>query len=1061
MPVLLTRSPGPTRPLTDPAEEGVLDTGEVRQYEFDGEEGVVALGPVTTAHAGTRRRIAVFPESERVDGRSRFGAADFTWRLRTPGRTLTPRDQHGHRVGGHPTGLDGGPEHGLPCWMPDQWTVLDLDLSEIDGEDYQLEMVVDPGVVGHGWIQDAGDLPAPPAPTDPVDAVHMTRGTHSREMFSRGNTLPFACLPHGTTFVTPLTNARNRHWLYEWAPDGGPRLQALAFSHCPSPWISEYGQFQLMPWIGEPVMDPRRRSMGFGHDDERDGVDRYRVRFDTGVSADVVPTHSGAWFRIDFGAAGGTRRGVVLDQQFRGSTTITPLPDGRAAITAIVESAPDSSKAHRDPVTYYYGETLQTVRPVPAVDNPRRLARLVPLGRRRHQAAAVELPESGLLDVQIVSSHIGVAQARDTLAREIGARTFADVAREARDTWNTLLGRLRLSCEATDDQRVTAYTNLARLHCWPNAAHEVVGDPASEGTLQYASPYHSADPLPVSTTTTSRVVDGELFVNNGFWDTYRTAWPHFHFFTPDLARPLLDGTVQQYLDGGWTARWSGPGYIDCMPGASADVVFADAAAHGLHFDEVAAYDSALRNACVPPPDRFVGRKGIRTSRFAGFTSTDVQEGMSWSLENAITDDAIAVWSRSLAGRADALGVPGRAGEFATNAEWFARRSLQYRTLFDPRIGFFQGRGPSGSWRNEPERFDPRAWGGDYTETNAWGMAVTPWHDGAGLAGLYGGEAGLAATLDAIFATQEEADEHTLGHYHRFVHEMVEARAIRCGMAAMSNQPAHHVPFMYLHAGQPWKTQWWTREMLDRLFVGTEIGQGYPGDEDNGEMSAWWLWAAMGLYPLRPGSGSLALTAPLFGEMSFDRGPAGRLTVRADHPEHRFVQWVRIDGREWEEVTVPVARLAGDVVVEFGLGPEPSAWGAASRPSSASEGISSVRDLTSGATVIVGESPAVGAPLIDDRGEQAVSVPPGRSIVVRLREEAVPLLGTITRADRGRVHWQVFATTDAGERLVADFIQEPLWRDQIQAFALDDCPPVRELRLVADEPVELTQIEFLG
>ena len=178
---------------------------------------------------------------------------------------------------------------------------------------------------------------------------------------------------------------------------------------------------------------------------------------------------------------------------------------------------------------------------------------------------------------------------------------------------------------------------------------------------------------------------------------------------PDPA--LLDGTVQEYLDGGWTARWSGPGYIDSMPGAGADVVFADAAAHALPFQELAAYDSAVRNACVPPPSRFVGRKGLATSRFTGFTSTDVDEGLSWSLENAITDDAVAQWSKRLADRADALGVPERREEFLVNAQWLGRRSLDYRTLFDPRMDFFQGRRADGSWRREPDDFDPRAWGG--------------------------------------------------------------------------------------------------------------------------------------------------------------------------------------------------------------------------------------------------------------------------------------------------------------------------------------------------------------
>ncbi len=363
-------------------------------------------------------------------------------------------------------------------------------------------------------------------------------------------------------------------------------------------------------------------------------------------------------------------------------------------------------------------------------------------------------------------------------------------------------------------------------------------------------------------------------MNNGFWDTYRTAWPHYCFFTPDLADDLVDGVVEQFRDGGWTARWSAPGYVDSMPGASADVVLADAASHGRRFDETGGYDSALRNACVPPPHPWVGRKGIGTSRFTGYTSTAVAEGMSWSLENAIADDAIAHWSASLAQRAAALGVAERRREFLANAIWFTQRSLHYRRLFDRRIGFFQGRLADGSWHHDPDTFDPDRWGGDYTETNAWGMAVSVPHDAAGLAELYGGDDALARRLDDLFATTERATGRVVGAYGGIIHEMTEARAIRCGMAAMSNQPAHHMPFMYLSTGRPWLTQWWTREILDRLFVGGEIGQGYPGDEDNGEMSAWWLWAAAGLYPLHPASGELAITAPLISRPE-PRPGAGR------------------------------------------------------------------------------------------------------------------------------------------------------------------------------------------
>lgn len=1067
-PVALTPASGPTSPGSDPAGVGLLSGVAVQRYEFTGAGGAVSFPDAGPREPGAVRRLAIFPEIALDHGEPRFGSAAFTLRLTSGNAVTTARDQHDHEVGGHPTGPGlGGPERGLPCWMPDQWNLIDIRVP--DAGDYRLELVADDGATGTGYLQDLGHVTrARAASDDPVDWVRMARGTHSRYTHSRGNTLPLVCRPHGFTFLTPITDARTRNWLYQWAPDGGARLQGLSFSHCPSPWIAERGQLQLMPFTGAARHDPVARSLAFDHDHEVDGVHHYRVEFEDGVVAEMTPTSHAGVFRFGFPAGFDGHRGVVLDLSGAGRIEMTDLPDGGVGIEAWAASGVDGH-AFAEPGFYFYGETRQRARVVDEPSAPwwrRWLQRIAGGFFGRRSASVIELADGDELEIAIATSAISIEQARVNLAAEVGARRFDDVLAGAREEWSGLLSRLQLSAEATDDQRVTAYSNLARLHCWPNAAHEWVGD-LGEGRWVHASPYRAPGTGDASRETAHELVDGTLFVNNGFWDTYRTAWPHYAMFTPDLCDDLLEGTVQQYREGGWTARWSGASYIDCMPGASADVVFADAAANGRSFDELAAYDSAIRNGSVPAPNRFVGRKGLDTSRFTGFTDTATPEGMSWQLENAITNDAVARWSASLAARADALGVPERRAEFVANAAWFGERALNYRNHFDRPLGgelggFFTGRRPDGSWRGAPEAFDPLQWGRDYTETNAWGMSVTAWHDGVGLAELYGGEAGLARRLDAMFATQERATASVAGGYADVIHEMTEARAIRCGMAAMSNQPAHHVPFMYLHAGQPAKTQWWTREMLDRLFVGSEIGQGYPGDEDNGEMSAWWLWAAMGLYPLHPGSGELVLTAPLLGEMSFDRGASGRLTVRADKPEHRFIQAVRIDGEPWDAVTVPVARLAGDVTIEFELGPEPSAWGAGTRPISASApGARQWRDQTSGASVVVRKPDGVeldAACLVDDVGNQVVEAPAGSEVVVRWSDEVPARLFTLTRDDVTPVDWALTtAGASDGVRNAGVSPRTPTWPNQTVAYLLDGAP-ASELRLSVPQPMLLRQLE---
>ncbi len=462
---------GLSTPASDPAHTGVLPGVAVWRYDLDARGGAVTLGPRAEAAPGEVRRLAIFPVISLDSGDPDFGAADITWRLRTDTGVVRPRDQHGHRVGGTADDIPGIPR-GLPCWMPDQWTLLDLDLSEVSGQAYTLELVAPPGVRGTGFIQDAGPhRPTHPDPDDPLAWVHMTRGTHSRHGFSRGNTLPIVCAPHGFTAVTPMTDARERRWIYQWAPDGGPRLEALTFTNCPSPWIGDRGQLQVMAWLGEPIARP----MGFSHADERDGVHHYTVRLGTGVVAEVTPTSHAACFRFGFGGAAPGRHGVLVDQPAGATITARPLADGRVAIEAVVPPEPDPSRLHPDPVAFYYGETLGPATIVRATPSgwPARLPgiaaalRIPVLGRALKRSAAsagavalaTDAPE---LDLRVAASHLSIDQARHTLELEVGSPRFRPGARRAR----AMSGR-RCSDACASAPAPPLTTGRPRTPTWP------------------------------------------------------------------------------------------------------------------------------------------------------------------------------------------------------------------------------------------------------------------------------------------------------------------------------------------------------------------------------------------------------------------------------------------------------------------------------------------------------------------------------------------------------------------------------------------------------------------
>ncbi len=1062
---VVTPDAGPTRPMASQKLCGLRE-GPVWHYRQLVGGGSTPASGAFDVTSDTVFEVAVFPDLEHdptsnaspppnFDGC--FAWFDFV----TAEGTVRLVDQHDHPVDGS-----------RGCLVADNWNLWQLDLSPLVGRRVErVDLASAPGRTGSGWLQVFGSVPRPTEAPDVVDRVRTTRGTHSAFLYSRGNALPLTCVPHGFNFLVPLTESRNRNWLYGYHRDGGPRpsLQALAFSHQPSPWIADRSAFQIMPWQGRAVVAPERRALAFTHDDEVDHPHHYSVVLDGGITAEMTPTSHGGVFRFTWRNPG--RHGVILDQPYLGLTRCETLDDGRVAFHAAIapQSGWTSGLRSPQPPAYVYGETRQPATIHPAWERRSPLEGLMVRGRRLHMSwfgkFAVPLPrpqasvlETGadVLEVEMAMSFISVDQARRSLRDEVGSAGFDEVANRAKAEWGDLLGRLEID-GGTLDQRVTAWSNLAALYSWPNAHHENVGTPESP-RWAYASPFRKAGRHGLHTTG-CQVVDGQLFVNNGYWDTFRTCWPAYSLLTPEKAPELLDGILQQYRDGGWMARWSAPGYVDCMVGTSSDAIFADASAQQTFADlgtELEAYDSVLRNALGPSDDPLTGRKSIGRARFMGYVDTHEPEGLSWTMDNASCDGAIALWSSRLAARAasdseavDALAS--RLDEFEANARWFANRSLSHALMFDPTVGFYQGRKPDGSFRASPADFDPTVWGPDYTETNAWGQAFHAPHDGAGLASLLGGEDALAAKLDEMLTVQAVTRPSMYGMHAYNTQEMNEAQAAGLGMLAMSNQPAHHIPYMYLFAGQPWKTQWLTREILDTLFTGSEIGQGYPGDEDNGQMSAWWLLTSMGLYPLFVGSGELVVTAPLFERLVWHRGAGNAIEVRASGVEHRYIQSLRVNGEPWHEVTIPVSVLHENVLLEFELGPEPSSWGAGSRPMSMGGGARAWQpDRTRDAQL------AGSASLIDDRGRTVTRLAAGESVELSWDAPFSVSFLTLTSPDAAAPPLQVEvrregAWEDSGLRTRAS--AQP---DQTTAYALDG--EIDGVRFTATADARVSQIE---
>ncbi|WP_242863011.1 GH92 family glycosyl hydrolase [Curtobacterium luteum] len=939
----------------------------------------------------------------------------------------TARDQYGDAL--TPDAQDAARKQ----WV-DQWNRRAVDLTPLAGR------VVDrlearlgsatPHPTGdgerpalRGWLDDVRLGPARPAPETPLDHVRTTRGTQASSRFSRGNNAPLVGLPHGGVFGLPMTDASSNRWPYAYqehsvVDDAGrvrPAIQAFATSHIPSPWMGDRGVFQVMPSpLDTPDPDRTARALGFDHDDEQDGPHRYRVALDHGVTAEVTAGEFALGFRFT-----GTRS-VVLDHHGRVSDVSVTITDGTAVVECLLDDRPGTPPHHVH------------------VRVPRVTADHTRLGEHELRGW---LTVDGDVDVLLGISTVSIEDARANLD---AAGDHDTMRAHAEERWTAELATMSFE-GASPDQLTALYSGLHRLFLYPNRA----GETARDGVPRHRSPYGSVQASPIRDEPGPEVVEGLFTTTNGFRDTYRTAWPLLGLLTPDTAGELAQGFVEHHHDGGWTPRWSAPGAEDCMTGTTSDTVFADLAAKGIPgFDLAAAYRSAVRNATVPPRDERVGRKGSLPGAFRGHVDTATHEGMSWTLDAAINDWGLAVMADLLARRAS---TDAERERLLAEHEWFARRSLQYRNVFDAERGFFIGRDPEGTWRVGTE-FDPRDWGDDYTETNAWGTAFTAPHDGAGVVDLHGGPARFDAALDTFFTTPETGSTARSGSYGFPIHEMTEARDVRMGMLGLSNQPAHHIPFFPMFTGRHDDAHRIVRSALDRLFVGSDLGQGYPGDEDNGEMSAWYVFATIGLYPLAPSTGTYVLVPPsvrrtVVRPASSDGSATPTVIEVVSGPVGGYVASVTVDGAPWESVSIPHEVLAAASTIAFTLSPEPTGWASDTRPVSASD-VHGFRDTP------VDLLPVGVSPLIDDTGRTATALAAGASATFEVPSVPVSLY-TVTVEAPGTYSWDVGLGTAQSSVHDAEFA----WAGQTRVFRLEGTGSAFTFSAVTD--VALTQLELIA
>lgn len=967
-------------------------------------------------------------------------------------------DQYGYGVGASDQGSS------KKLW-PDQWNRVAVDLSGFAGRtiteirlDYDRPADAVPGIEDAeagtrvaGWLDDIAIADAEERDTSDglVSYVDTTRGTNSSGGFSRGNNFPATAVPNGFNFLTPMTNGNSSGTLYEYQAannsDNRPALQAIGFSHEPSIWMGDRNQLAVLPQAGaEPISTLRDRQLAFGHDAETARPDIYSVAFDNGIDAAVTPTDHGAIYRFGFDGDAGS---VIVDQG-AGSSKLTVDADG--TVSGWVEGGSGWPGKTR---MFVYGAFDET--PVAAGATPK--------GDRSDSARYAAFDTSGDQEVElrIASSFISLDQAESNYGLELDGVSFDDAHAAARDAWNDRLGVVHDVEGATDAQLETLYSSLYRLNLYPNSQFENVGT-AESPEYAYASPVAPTKGNATDTDTNAKIVDGKIYVNNGFWDTYRTAWPLYAMLYPDVTDDLVDGFVQQYRDSGWIARWSSPGYADLMTGTSSDVAFAEAYLSGALDTSTAldAYDAALKNATVKPETNAVGRKGLERSIFLGFTDKTTHQSVSWGLEGYVNDFGISQMAAKLA--EDPNTPAERVGTLKEEADYFSARAEHYAEMFNPEAGVFTARNADGSWPDGAD-FDKKAWNEDVTEASAWTFAFHAPFDVEGMAALYGGRQGLVDELHAFLTEREEAA-------YSGIHEAREARDVRLGMLGMSNQVAHHIPYVLAEAGDASGAQELIRDLQNRMFVGGDIGQGYPGDEDNGEFSAWYVFSALGFYPLENGSGDYTIGTPLFDGATLSIGGHDvRIEAPGASDGKTYVAGVDIDGTSITDTTFDGDLLRGGRTLTFTMSDEPSGWGAKDMGEKLDEPKTLVDATKQGRGTLTSADGAATGALVDDSMNSSVAFD-GDTAELTWKSTSGPVsIGQYTLTSTSKAsaprEWTLSGSVDGEHWTELDSRsgEEFRWGTQTRPFSVAEGDGYSQLKLdlSGDESLSLAEVELFA
>lgn len=716
-----------------------------------------------------------------------------------------------------------------------------------------------------------------------ADYVNPLMGTQSTFELSTGNTYPAIARPWGMNFWTPQTGKMGDGWQYTYTAN---KIRGFKQTHQPSPWINDYGQFSIMPVVGRPEFDENKRASWFAHKGETAKPYYYKVYLaEHDVVTELTPTERAAMFRFTFPE--NEHSYVVVDAFDEVSSVKIDVANRRITGYSTRNSGgvPDNFR------NYFVIEFDKAFTYKAVVDNKTLIAESTETTSAHAGAIIGFATKKGeTVHARVASSFISEEQALQNL-KELGDDTFDTLVEKGKDAWNDVLGRVEVEGGDLDQYR-TFYSCLYRSLLFPRKLYEV----DASGAIVHYSPFNG------------KVLPGYMYTDTGFWDTFRCLFPLLNLIYPSVNKEIQEGLINTYKESGFFPEWASPGHRGCMVGNNSASVLVDAYMKGVRVDDVATLYEGLLHATenVHPEISSTGRLGYEYYNRLGYVPYDVKinENAARTLEYAYDDWCIYKLAKELKRPKKEINL-------------FAHRAMNYKNLFDKETLLMRGKNKDGKFMAP---FSPLKWGDAFTEGNSWHYTWSVFHDPRGLINLMGGDDVFVGMLDSVFSVPPVFDD---SYYGQVIHEIREMTVMNMGNYAHGNQPIQHMIYLYNYAKQPWKAQYWLRQVMDRLYTPTP--DGYCGDEDNGQTSAWYVFSALGFYPVCPGTDQYVLGAPLFKKATvhFENGKTLEIKAPQNSCTNLYIKDMKVNGTEYSKNYVTHSLLQNGGVVDCVMSDTPN------------------------------------------------------------------------------------------------------------------------------------------